>query len=185
MILRPTLQKLYKPGYKKAGIDPSGQLPLVPRLRMRPTDADSVAPPEPPRNKTLLAERKVSILYTDGGCYGNTQKDLARRSMRYAVARIDGSIVVEGTAEGGSNNIAELIAVVEAVKWAKAQGWTHVSIRTDSKNNLSWVKRRPGADVNDRARVLNLQAELIALAFPFQLTWIPREKNLAGHYLDK
>lgn len=173
MVFQQTLQNFYDTQYKKAGIDPSGQVSLVQRHRMRPTDAD------------LLAERKVSILYVDGGCYGNRQKDLAQRSMRYAVARIDGSIVVEGSAEGGSNNIAELIAVVEAVKWAKSQDWTHVSIRTDSKNNLSWVKRLPGADVNDRPRVLALQEELHALKFPFQLTWIPREKNLAGHHLEK
>jgi len=105
--------------------------------------------------------------------------------MHYAVTEANGTVVVEGSESGGSNNIAELIAVREALKWAKSQGWLEADIRTDSRNNLSWAKgSTPGKKINDRARVLEIQREIKALDFPFSLTWVPREDNIAGQHLE-
>ncbi len=53
-------------------------------------------------------------IYTDGGCTGN-QKVSNKRRMRIVVADETGIPLVEKTLQGGSNNIAELWAVAEAL----------------------------------------------------------------------
>ena len=78
-------------------------------------------------------------LYVDGGCIGNAQRDITKRKMVSVVTKKDGTVVVEEHNEGGSNNIAELIAVKEALKYCLSVGKDSAKIITDSKNNLSWV----------------------------------------------
>jgi len=79
------------------------------------------------------------VLHVDGGCSGNGQRDLSRRSMIAVVTNDHGDVLFENTAAGGSNNIAELWAVKEALEWCVAHGIPAVEIRTDSRNNRSWV----------------------------------------------
>jgi len=76
-----------------------------------------------------------TILYTDGGCSGNDQPDTAKRKMIAVVTDSSGNVLVEGQVRGGSNNIAELLAVKEALVWATEHGCDAIEIRTDSRNN--------------------------------------------------
>jgi len=68
--------------------------------------------------------------------------------------------------------------------------WTHgyeaIEIRTDSTNNLAWVHGRIGQKLNDRAAVLDLYGAIRALRerVRLELVWVPREENLAGHYIE-
>lgn len=105
-----------------------------------------------------------------------------------AVATDDkGKVLVEKIQEGGSNNIAELLAVKEALMWCSVRGIKKVEIRTDSRNNLAWVYgKKVGKKINDREMVLNLKTIILALnkSVNFSLTWIPREYNLAGQYIE-
>jgi ribonuclease HI len=129
-----------------------------------------------------------SILYTDGGCSGNDQPDLSKRKMIAAVADERGVILVEKHQEGGSNNIAELLAVKEALIWCVTNKITDVEIRTDSKNNFAWVLgNKVGKKINDRDAVLVLKTSIDAcrLQLALSLKWIPREQNLAGHYIEQ
>jgi len=50
------------------------------------------------------------------------------------------------------NNIAELLAVKEALVWATEHGYEAIEIRTDSRNNLAWVAGRIGKKLNDSGR---------------------------------
>ena len=52
-----------------------------------------------------------TILYADGGCSGNDQPDLSKRKMVAVVSDEHGTVLIEKHEHGGSNNIAELIAV--------------------------------------------------------------------------
>jgi ribonuclease HI len=127
------------------------------------------------------------VLYTDGGCSGNEQRYLARRRMVAVVTADDGCVLVHDQAVGGSNNIAELLAVVAALRWCSDRSVRVVEIRTDSKNNLAWASgRQPGKNINDRARVLALQSEIASYRrhVQFSLTWIPRDQNRAGQFID-
>ena len=128
-----------------------------------------------------------TILYTDGGCAGNEQRDCSKRKMVAVVSNDQGHILVDKHQEGGSNNIAELLAVKEALLWCVANNVGNVEIRTDSRNNLAWVLgKKVGKKLKDRDAVLNLKAAIAACRSKVNLTltWIPREQNLAGHYIQ-
>lgn len=87
---------------------------------------------------------------------------------------------------GGSNNIAELLAVLWALKVAARAGHEQVEIVTDSVNNLAWARgHRPGMKINDRPQVLAIQAEIAALEMDFTMTLVPRDRNLAGLVLER
>lgn len=127
------------------------------------------------------------VLYVDGGCSGNGQLDLAKRRMVAVVTDDQGGLLHEQTQAGGSNNIAELIAVRNALIWARDHANGPVEVRTDSKNNLSWVLgRKVGKRLNDRKAVESLRTEIgtLRLEVALRLVWVPREQNLAGHYIE-
>lgn len=129
----------------------------------------------------------MTILYTDGGCSGNDQLDMTKRRMVSVVAAEDGLLLSEQSEPGGSNNIAELMAVRDALKWAYSHGIAAVEIRTDSRNNLSWVLgKKIGKHINDRAAVLRLRAEIDAFRAHINLllTWVSRDDNRAGHIIE-
>jgi ribonuclease HI len=129
-----------------------------------------------------------AILYTDGGCSGNDQLDLSKRKMIAAVSDEQGTILIDKHEEGGSNNIAELLAVKEALLWCVANKIGDVEIRTDSRNNLAWVLgKKVGKKINDRDAVLALKTSIDASRsqLALSLKWIPREQNLAGHYIEQ
>jgi ribonuclease HI len=104
----------------------------------------------------------MKILYTDGGCTNNNHTDVAKRAMSVAVVDDRGEVLVLKEEWGGSNNIAEFLAVKEALIWAKQQGYKALQIRTDSKNNLSWLEGRIGTKINDRERVGRIYSEVAA-----------------------
>ena len=89
--------------------------------------------------------------------------------------------------EGGSNNIAELLAVKEALSWAVANKHDQIEIRTDSKNNFAWFHgTKVGKNINDRAAVLALKSSIDSLKsmVKTKLVLIPRSQNKAGHYIE-
>jgi ribonuclease HI len=128
------------------------------------------------------------ILYTDGGCSGNEQLDLTKRKMVAVVSDETGAILVEKVQQGGSNNIAELLAVKEALVWAVTQKFHEVEIRTDSRNNLAWTfGKNVGKKINDRDAVLALKSVIDSCrnAVRVEMKWIPRNSNLAGKYIEQ
>jgi ribonuclease HI len=94
-----------------------------------------------------------NILFTDGGCLNNDQHDVSKRRMIAVVSDRTGAVLVERWQNGGSNNIAELWAVNEALKRAKDHEWNAVEVRTDSRNNFAWSAGRIGKKLNDRRAV--------------------------------
>ena len=130
------------------------------------------------------------ILYIDGGCSGNGQKDLTKRTMISVVTDGNGNMIDERDGQGGSNNIAELEAVLLAVSRCAFLKGDHL-IYTDSKNNLYWAKGHISKKVNDYERTRTIYKsikEFENVAEKNNSTWrlkfIPREYNLAGHYIE-
>ena len=129
------------------------------------------------------------ILYIDGGCSGNGQHDLTKRRMVSVVTDEAGIVLSETLTAGGSNNIAELLAVRDAIRWCGMQGIHQAHVMTDSQNNQSWTfGTKVGMGINDRPTVMTIKAELTAAfvaGFDLTLTWVPREQDLAGHYIER
>jgi ribonuclease HI len=134
----------------------------------------------------FIPAHNKTILYTDGGCSGNDQPDVSKREMIAVVSDSTGNVLVETQVHGGSNNIAELLAVKEALVWATERGYEAIEIRTDSRNNLAWVAGRIGNKLNDRGAVLDLYMSINRLRERVQvdLVWIPRDVNLAGQHIE-
>lgn len=127
------------------------------------------------------------VLYVDGGCSANNQTDMAVRHMVAVVTDDQGVVLSEQTQPGGSNNIAELMAVRDAMLWARSKGVTFIEVRTDSRNNFAWVLgRKLGKHLNDRAAVEALRTDIADLRgqVRLELTWVPREQNKAGHHIE-
>jgi ribonuclease HI len=128
-------------------------------------------------------------LYVDGGCSGNGQRDLNKRRMISVVTDEAGVVLKCSDYDGGSNNIAELIAVRDAIRWCGMMGIHQAQVMTDSKNNLAWTFNTDvGKTINDRETVLAIKAEITAAfdaGFDLTLTWVPRDENLAGVYIEK
>jgi ribonuclease HI len=128
------------------------------------------------------------ILYTDGGCSANWQKDMSKRKMVSVVSDAAGLPIWEKHLQGGSNNIAEIVAVWGALKCCQRMGISTVEIRTDSQNNVAWCKSfRCSTKVNDALTVTNILSAIQTLTktIAMNLVWIPREENLAGHYIEE
>lgn len=130
------------------------------------------------------------ILYIDGGCSGNGQKDLSKRTMISVVTDGNGFVLDKREAQGGSNNIAEIEAVLLAVSRCAFLKGEHL-IYTDSKNNLYWAKGHISRKVNDYDRtrsiynsIKNFEKVAKDNSSTWRLKFIPREYNLAGHYIE-
>jgi ribonuclease HI len=127
------------------------------------------------------------IFYIDGGCKGNQQLNLSKRKMVAVVVDETGHVLIEKTESGGSNNIAELLAAKEALFWCMSHHVYEVEIRTDSQNNIAWIEgKNVGKKLNDRNAVILLKNTIRACRMHVYVDfkWIPREENLAGHYLE-
>jgi ribonuclease HI len=126
------------------------------------------------------------ILFVDGGCSGNGGPMKSRR-MISVVADQFGKVLSEEKNNGGSNNIAEFIALKNAIKYAIEQGWKEVEIITDSMNNTHWFKKLKQGKQNDFAWVKKIKDEIDILKqkIEIDLIWRPREENRAGHYIEE
>ncbi len=122
---------------------------------------------------------KEITLYTDGGCLGNnTRTHVDERMIRYAVLKENGEIVFDKTDIGGSNNIAELLGVLEALRYADENGYSRLVVKTDSMNNFAWVYgHKVGNKINDRTRTLAIKKEITTLRrmIEIELIFVPRE----------
>lgn len=137
---------------------------------------------------------KTLHTYTDGGCSGNWQQDYSKRNMVWVATDQFGDVLVDEKEErGGSNNIAELLAVRDVVRYAVQNLYEVVCITSDSANTVAWfnsamLSGRPkvGKHINDPLRTEGIITEVIELSKKIQIfmRWRPREENLAGHVIE-
>lgn len=80
---------------------------------------------------------RMDALAVDGACAGNPGP------MEYRCVRVsDGAEIFRvGPLAGGTNNIAEYIAIIHAASLLAKRGLTDVPIYTDSATALSWIKK--------------------------------------------
>jgi ribonuclease HI len=123
---------------------------------------------------------------TYGDCTNTYQYDIIKREMIIVVT--DESVpLVEKTRRSGSNNIAELWAIEEALLYARSCGVVELDLYSDSKIALSWLDGRIGKKLNDRRAVLELLESINEVRqqhVRLKTTWVPRDHNLAAVYVD-
>lgn len=129
----------------------------------------------------------MKTIYIDGGCSNNGQRDISIREMISVVTDDEGVVLADLEGFGGSNNIAELIALREAIIWAIKEKLDEVCIISDSKNTLAWYRNGVrNKKINDYERTVAILEEIKTLRklISIDLKWLPREENLAGHYIE-
>jgi ribonuclease HI len=142
------------------------------------------------RNQSVLCGITMK-LYTDGSCMNQIDADHKKRIMRIVVTDENGTVLVDKTKTGGSSNVAELWAVTEALLYVKnceiPANQKIAEIFMDSQNNFAWLNGRVGHKINDKKAVSHLLTAVNRLRekVKLKLTWIPREENLAGIYLEQ
>ena len=126
------------------------------------------------------------LLYIDGGCSSNQNLDLSKRKMISVVSDENGNILIEKKNKGGSNNIAEFIALYEAIKWCVDNKIREVKIITDSRNNINWFRRLKKKEQNDFERVFKIRKKILSLEglVRINLLWKSRWGNKAGQYIE-
>lgn len=137
---------------------------------------------------------KTLHTFTDGGCSGNWQQDYSKRSMVWVATDQFGDVLLDRQEEhGGSNNIAELLAVRDVIKYAVDAHYEVVCITSDSANTVTWfnaatLSGRPmvGKKINNPERTESILIDIIDLSKKVQvfIRWRPREENLAGQFIE-
>lgn len=142
----------------------------------------------PVKARELMAVSKdenLMKLFTDGGCTDPTVKNCPNRIMRCVVTDVAGMVLVDKRQENGTNNVAELWAICEALVYAKACGVPAIEIYSDSKTALAWIKNGKAKTTHQPA-VSNLLLAVSNLRQNVKMTttWIPRGQNVAGIYIE-
>ena len=128
------------------------------------------------------------IIYTDGGSRGNPGPGAAA----YLLKRSDGSLL-EGRADfldETTNNYAEYLAVLQALKAAQRHGMQHIELFSDSE---LLVRQLNGQYKVKSANLLQLYSRCMECLSGFaswKVTHVPREQNkeadaLANRAMDK
>lgn len=114
--------------------------------------------------------------------------------MIWVITNQFGDVLVENKNNGGSNNIAEILGIRDAVKYAIKNHYEVICINSDSMNSLRWLDSalyssspKVGKKINDPVWTISLLKEIKELSKNISLfiRWIPREENLAGHYIEE
>lgn len=150
-----------------------------------PQGAADVVPPAPrreqvtPRVSTSTPIVKGWLMHFDGLCEPGNPGGVA--AYGFQVLR-DGAIVHEGSGLAeppgptATNNVAEFRALVEGLRWLKANGAKAPLVRGDSKLivntvNGSWNLKVP------HLRAMHDEARALLKEVGGRLAWVPREQN--------
>src|SRR5262245_56102269 len=123
----------------------------------------------------------MRVLYTDGGSIGNGRLD-QRARMAVFDAEL-GRIVVDEALGALTNNEAEYRAIEAGLDYAAAGRLGPIELRSDSQLCVNQIRGQwkvkdprltPALARRRRKRVAN----------GGRITWVPREQNLAGRYLE-
>ena len=108
--------------------DPREQMAFVRSLRQQMRAAVDV---------TSIPEIRLDAVAVDGACAGNPGR------MEYRCVRVIDNVEIfkMGPFEGGTNNIAEYLAIIHAASLLAKRGLTSVPIYSDSRTALAWVRR--------------------------------------------
>ena len=146
---------------------------------------------------------ETKILYTDGACKFNNSTDISKRKMY--ICFVDSSKkdipsdpmmrnfqirepIAISRQYGGSNNLAELIALHECLTYCIKWRYKDILIKVDSKILSYWFKSgKVKKDINlpgITQEILNKTKELEKKFDSIKLEVISRNDNLAGWKLD-
>ncbi len=117
---------------------------------------------------------KRNSFFVDGATFHNGAPN---QSSIVCVTDRFGKVLIERSIGNKTNNEAELIAIYEAIRLANQP-----HIYSDSQLAVNLLQRQYSTKI---PRLLKIIKEIDRLDNTFTISWIPREQNKAGHYLEK
>lgn len=137
--------------------DPKEQLAMM-RSIMR--HRQTILPPEIPgtklRDYSVVPEIRLDAIAVDGACAKNPGP-MEYRAVEVATGR---EIFHVGPLQGGTNNIAEYLAIIHAAALLHKQGNYTTPIYSDSRTAQSWVRKRHS---NTKIEPTAANAQVLAL----------------------
>ncbi|MGB9866680.1 MAG: Nif3-like dinuclear metal center hexameric protein [Bacillota bacterium] len=155
---------------------------IVDRLRLKFGDRIEVVMSQVERNAFYAAPGKEVRIYADGASAGNP----GWAGVGLVIEREDGSRVEKSIHVGqATNNVAEYLALIEALKAAKELGATRVTVFSDSELVVNQIK---GQYAVHSPELRSLLAEVSKLKADFEhvdIVHVPREQNQLADSLSK
>jgi ribonuclease HI len=125
-------------------------------------------------NKTEAKQYDAQI-WTDGACvFNGTQK--AKAAWAFVSNEVEEAGLVPGLKQ--TNNVAEGLAILNAIRWAAAAGHKKIKIHTDSQISLFNLKK-PASMVKENREIFE-QIELLIKQHNLQMTY----EKVLGHSGD-
>lgn len=122
------------------------------------------------------AENKV--YFSDAGTAGNG--NFGHQKTIIVVTDAKGKVLIEDWVGDKTNNEGELIGITRAARLAKPES----TIYSDSKLAVNWITLKSTTKI-ERLKPTIYDAVFAVQARKINLVWIPREQNLAGHYIEE
>jgi len=116
--------------------------------------------------------------YCDAGVKNNGE--FGKQEAVIVVTDGEGKILIEKQIGDKTNNEGELNGIIEAAKIAQKGAL----ILSDSDLSIKLIKLDWTTKI-DRLKLLTYDAIILLKKKEIKIEWIPREKNLAGHYIEK
>ena len=133
------------------------------------------------------------IIFTDGACKFNNKKNISSRRMFVCIVdpQIPNHFQIRGAVKkGGSNNIAELLAVWIGIEYAFKKNYKNLLIKIDSQTIYYWIRRGAikNMKINDpelTQKLLDRIQRIKGWFQKFEVEVVPRLENKAGIILDE
>lgn len=123
----------------------------------------------------------MRVLYTDGGSILNGQANQRARMAVFDAAL--GKVVVDADLGGLTNNEAEYRAIAAALDYASREKLEPVELRSDSQLCVNQINGQWKVKEARLQPLVQLAREKLR-GNGGRITWVRREENLAGHYLE-
>lgn len=141
-------------------------------------------------------QNEIKIISTNGGYSFNNIKDQTKHQM--IIAFVDAQIpnhreVRTANQRGGSNNLAQIMAIYESLRYAIGMNYKKLLIKTDNHTAYWWFKNRKPkeeskAEINNSVltqKILDRIAKMKPWFEHLDIVLVPRKENPAGYVLEE
>lgn len=118
------------------------------------------------------------VYFSDAGTSGNG--NFGHQKTIIVVTDSKGTVLIEEWVGDKTNNEGELIGITRAARLAKPES----TIYSDSQLAVNWITLKSTTKI-ERLKPTIYDAVVAVHTKKINLVWIPREQNLAGHYIEE
>lgn len=134
--------------------------------------------PSPAPLLEIPVDSNSQVYFSDAGTAGNG--NFGHQKTIIVVTDSKGKVLIEEWVGDKTNNEGELIGITRAARLAKPES----TIYSDSQLAVNWITLKSPTKI-ERLKPIIYDAVVAVQTKKINLVWIPREQNLAGHYIEE